>query len=157
MYKYKDTNLQFNRRVRDSLSDVFGIGFEKASYVCDLLGIGISFNINSLNRYFYELIVTIFKYYYFLDDRLKNFLLQRILFFVENRRIAGIRLSRGLPNRGQRTHTNRKTAFKLKPNLMRRIELFSQPKPQISNKTNKNKSVKPKSNKNSKNVKAKKK
>jgi len=137
MYKFKDTNLQFNRRVRDSLSDVYGVGFEKASYVCDLLGIGISFNINSLNRYFYELIVNIFKYYYFLDDRLKNFLMQRILFFVENRRISGIRLSKGLPNRGQRTHTNKKTAFKLKPNLIRRMEVFLQPKPQVSNKKSK--------------------
>jgi small subunit ribosomal protein S13 len=147
MYKFKDTNLQFNRRVRDSLSDVYGVGFEKASYVCDLLGIGASFNINSLNRYFYELIANIFKYNYFLDDRLKNFLMQRILFFVENRRIAGTRLSRGLPNKGQRTHTNRKTALKLKPNLMRRIEAFLQPKPQVSSKSKKSN----KTSKNSKN------
>jgi small subunit ribosomal protein S13 len=126
MYKFKDTNLQFNRRVRDSLSDVYGVGFEKASYVCDLIGLGSSFNINSLNRYFYELMATILKYNYFLDDRLKSFLMQRLVFFVENRRVAGVRLSKGLPNRGQRTHTNRKTALKLKPNLIRRNEFFSQ-------------------------------
>jgi len=131
--------LQFNRRVRDSFSDIYGIGFEKASYVCDLLGLGTSFYINSLNRYFYELIANIFKYYYILDDRLKNFLMQRLVFFVENRRLAGVRLSKGLPNRGQRTQSNRRTALRLKPNLIRRADLFSQPEPQTKGKQNQNK------------------
>lgn len=145
MYKFRDTKLQFNRRVRDSFSDIYGIGFEKASYVCDLLGLGTSFYINSLNRYFYELMANIFKYYYILDDRLKSFLMQRLLFFVENRRLAGIRLSKGLPNRGQRTQSNRRTALRLKPNLIRRADLFSQPEPQAK--------VKVKVKENKKNVK----
>jgi ribosomal protein S13 len=150
MYKFRDTKLEFNRRVRDSFSDIYGIGFEKASYVSDLLGLGTSFYINSLNRYFYELMANIFKYHYILDDRLKNFLMQRLLFFVENRRLAGVRLSKGLPNRGQRTQSNRRTSLRLKPNLMRRADLFSQPEPQAKGKDNK-KNVK----KNPKNTKTK--
>jgi ribosomal protein S13 len=139
LYKFRDTPLQFNRRVRDSVSAVYGLGFERASYVCDLLGLGASLNINSLNRYFYELMANIMKYNYFLDDRLKNFLMQRIVFFIENRRVAGVRLGKGLPNRGQRTHTNRKTALRLKPNLMRRIDLFPQTESHNKSKNAKNK------------------
>ena len=115
MYKFKDTELSFNRRLRDSLSDIYGVGFQKASYICDLLGFGLSYNINLLNRFFYELLVIILKYYYILDDRLKGLLMQRLNFFVENRRIVGLRLSRGLPVRGQRTRTNRQSARRLKP------------------------------------------
>jgi len=125
--------------MRDSVSDVYGVGFERASYVCDLMGLGTSFSINSLNRYFYELIANILKHNYFLDDRLKNFLMQRIVFFIENRCIAGVRLGKGLPNRGQRTHINRKTALRLKPNLIRRIDLFPPTETHNKPKNNKNK------------------
>jgi ribosomal protein S13 len=148
MYKFRDTDLLLNKRARDSLSDIYGVGFEKASYMCDLIGLGSSFNINMLNTYFYELLSNILKHYYFLDDRLKNFLMQRLLFFVENRRVSATRRSKGLPNRGQRTHTNRKTALRLKPNLLKRVELFLQPKPQ--DKSNSNKKNSKKSNMNNK-------
>jgi len=141
MYKFRDTSLQFNRRARNSVSDVYGVGFERASYVCDLLGLGVSLYINSLNRYFYELMANILKYNYFLDDRLKNFLMQRLSFFIENRRRAGVRIERGLPNRGQRTHTNRKTALRLKPNLIRRADLFHQPESKNNPKNVKNKQI----------------
>lgn len=115
MFKFKDTNLLYNCRLRDSLTSIYGVGFQKSSYICDLLGLGLTFNINLMNSYFYEAIVMILKYFYIVDERLKNILYQRLVFFFENRRIAGLRLFKGLPVRGQRTHTNRQTARKLKP------------------------------------------
>jgi len=115
MFKFKDTNLLYNCRLRDALTSIYGVGFQKSSYICDLLGLGLNFNINLMNSYFYEAIVTILKYYYVVDERLRNILYQRLTFFFENRRIAGLRLFKGLPVRGQRTHTNRQTARKLKP------------------------------------------
>jgi len=81
MYKFQDTELKYNRRVRDSLIDIYGVGFQKASYVCDFLGLGNSFNINLLNTYFYELMIIIFKYYYILEERLRNLIFQRLDFF----------------------------------------------------------------------------
>jgi len=115
MYKFKDTELQYDRRLRDALSAIFGVGHEKASYVCDTLGLGSSFNINLLNNYYYEVIVIIFKYNYILDDRLRNILHQRVSFFEECRLIKGLRLRKGLPVRGQRTQTNSQNAYILKP------------------------------------------
>ena len=52
MFKFKDTNLDFNKKLRDSLSNIHGIGLQRASFICDSLGLGISFNINFLNNYF---------------------------------------------------------------------------------------------------------
>lgn len=124
MYKFQDTELKYNRRVRDSLIDIYGVGFQKASYVCDFLGLGNSFNINLLNNYFYELMVIIFKYYYILEERLKNLIFQRLDFFLEIRRIVGLRLLKGLPVRGQRTQSNRQNARKLRPLLVKKDEVI---------------------------------
>jgi len=124
MYKFQDTELKYNRRVRDSLIDIYGVGFQKASYVCDFLGLGNSFNINLLNTYFYELMIIIFKYYYILEERLRNLIFQRLDFFLEIRRIVGLRLWKGLPVRGQRTQSNRQNARKLRPLLVKKDEII---------------------------------
>jgi len=121
MFKFKDTNLLYNRRLRDSLTRIYGVGFAKSSYICDSLGLGLTFNINLLNSYFYEAIVLILKQYYIVDDRLKNIINQRINFFFENRRIVGLRLFKGLPVHGQRTHTNRQNSRNLKPLIFKKM------------------------------------
>jgi len=123
MFKFRDTTLSYNCRLRDSLTSIYGVGFQKSSYICDILGLGLSFNINLINSYIYEAIVVILKFYYIVDERLKNIIYQRLIFFFENRRIVGLRLFRGLPVRGQRTHTNRQTARKLKPISIKRLEV----------------------------------
>lgn len=120
MFKFKDTNLRYNRRLRDSLTSIYGVGFQKASYICDSLGLSLTFNINLLNSYFYEAIVILLKSYYLVDDRLKNIINQRLNFFFENRRIVGLRLFKGLPVHGQRTHTNRQNARNLKPSIFKK-------------------------------------
>lgn len=122
MFKFKDTTLPYNCRLRDSLTTIYGVGFQRSSYICDSLGLGLMFNINFMNNYFYEAIIIILKYFYIVDERLKNIIYQRLVFFFENRRIAGLRLFKGLPVRGQRTHTNRQTARKLKPVSIQKIE-----------------------------------
>ena len=113
MFKFKDTNIPFNRRLRDSLTAIHGVGFQKSSYICDTLGLGLTYNTNIMNSYFYEVIITFLKYYYILDDRLKSIIIQRLNFFFENRRIVGLRMAKGLPVRGQRTSQNAHTAKKL--------------------------------------------
>jgi len=123
MFKFKDTNLAYNCRLRDSLTSIYGVGFQKSSYICDSLGLGLTFNINLMNSYYYDAIVVILKYFYIVDERLKNIIYQRLTFFFENRRIVGLRLFRGLPVRGQRTHTNRQTARKLKPISIKKLEM----------------------------------
>jgi len=81
MFKFKDTNLVYNCRVRDSLTAIYGVGFQKSSYICDSLGLGLTFNINLINNYYYDAIVVMLKYYYIVDERLKNIIYQRLTFF----------------------------------------------------------------------------
>jgi len=123
MFKFKDTDLVYNCRLRDSLTAIYGVGFEKSSYICDSLGLGLTFSTNLMTSYFYEVIVVMLKSFYILDERLKSILYQRLVFFFENRRIAGLRLFKGLPVRGQRTHTNRQTARNLKPISIKKLEV----------------------------------
>jgi len=123
MFKFKDTNLPYNRRLRDSLTAIYGVGFQKSSYICDTLGLGSNYNVNLMNSYFYEAIVVFLKYYYIVDDRLSSIINQRLNFFFENRRIVGLRLSKGLPVRGQRTQTNRQNARNLKPTFFKKLDL----------------------------------
>lgn len=138
MFKFKDTNLSYNCRLRDSLTSIYGVGFQKSSYICDTLGLGLTYNVNLLNGYFYEAIVIFLKYYYIVDDRLKSIINQRLNFFFENRRIVGLRLFKGLPVRGQRTQTNRQNARNLKPNLNKKLD-FNILKKSDNKQKNKNK------------------
>ena len=78
MFKFKDTNLPYNRRLRDSLTEIYGVGFQKSSYICDTLGLGSNYNVNLMNSYFYEAIVVFLKYYYIVDDRLSSIINQRL-------------------------------------------------------------------------------
>jgi len=81
MFKFKDTDLVYNCRLRDSLTAIYGVGFQKSSYICDSLGLGLTFNSNLMNSYFYEIIVVMLKSFYILDERLKSILYQRLVFF----------------------------------------------------------------------------
>lgn len=122
MFKFRDTSLPFDCRLRDSLTNVYGLGYQRASYVCDSLGLGSSFSINSLNAYFYEATITFLKNFYILDNRLKSIFTQRFSFFFESRLVKGTRLDKGLPVRGQRTQTNSQNARILKPIFPKNIE-----------------------------------
>lgn len=144
MFKFKDTNLPYNCRLRDSLTAIYGVGFQKSSYICDTLGLGLTYNVNLMNSYFYEAIVVFLKYYYIVDDRLKNIINQHLNFFFENRRIVGLRLSKGLPVRGQRTHTNRQNARNLRPLFFKKSETNTNVIKKVDNKSKKTSKVKTK-------------
>jgi small subunit ribosomal protein S13 len=139
MFKFKDTSLPYNCRLRDSLTAVYGVGYQKSSYICDSLGLGSTFNINYLNNYFYEAIIASFKNFYILDDRLKSILSQRFGHFFEIRLIKGLRMSKGLPVRGQRTQTNSQNARNLKPIFPKNIQFIINAQNASKNVSNKGK------------------
>jgi len=113
MFRFKDTIIPLNKGLRESLGYIYGIGRQRASYACDLYGFGLKFNVNNLNRYFFENFSIIFKNLFLLEERLGLFISQRLSFFFDIGRIRGKRYFRGLPVRGQRTHTNGKTPARL--------------------------------------------
>lgn len=122
IFRFRDTKLPFKKRLRDSLSKIYGMGLQRSSYICDLLGFGLSYNINYLNRYFFESLSILMKYDYILDYRLRNLIKQRLEYFLEIRLSKGLRIFKGLPIRGQRTHSNSSTPKRLKPIIPKKLE-----------------------------------
>lgn len=124
VFKFKDTKLPYRKRIQDSLTAVFGMGLQRASYACNALGFGMSYNINNINRYNNESVGVIMKYFYILADRLIILLKQRLEYFLEIRLTKGLRIFRGLPVNGQRTHSNRETTKRHKPILAKSLALM---------------------------------
>lgn len=121
-YRFNDTILPLNKRYRESLAKVHGVGLQKSSYISDFLGLGLSFKTKYLNKYYYEMTVAILKNMYIVDYRLRNLIRQRLEYFLELRLRKGTRLFKGLSVHGQRTHTNCKTSKKNKPIIPKKFE-----------------------------------
>ena len=110
MLFFKDINLDFrNSSIAWALSKIRGIGYQRATYVKSLIGLGLTFAVSDLNFYNFELACILSKDNYITDERLDKMESQRMKFFEKNKVLRGIRFFAGLPIHGQRTHSNSKT------------------------------------------------
>ena len=106
-----ETNLPENKPVLFALVRVFGIGEKTASLICKKMGFSINFKVKNLTQeQASEMIQLTASLNLPLNNELRNFqsLVLKSLTSIKARR--GIRRSQGLPVRGQRTHTNSKSA-----------------------------------------------
>lgn len=103
--------------MRIQLKRVFGIGYQRASYLCDLVGIMKGCDISMLTRYRFALIIGLIKRYYGIDLILKRSRFNRLKRFLSVKSYNSMRLKFGLPIRGQKTHNNARTAKTRKVNL----------------------------------------
>jgi len=110
-----ETNLADQKSVFFALANVHGIGKNTAFFICKKLGLSINLKIKDLSK---EQIVGILQLIDSLELRLNNelkksksLILNRL---VSIRSYKGLRRVRGLPVRGQRTHTNAKSAKRQK-------------------------------------------
>jgi small subunit ribosomal protein S13 len=108
MFVFKDTTFKYKSNARFELSKVYGVGYERASKIADLIGLGQSTFLYLINYYVFEVFSVFFRIYYITDDRLKFLIKQQMSKLLEIKSIKGIRFSKGLPIRGQRTHSNSK-------------------------------------------------
>lgn len=109
------TDVPDNKRITIALTKIYGIGKKKSKIICQNLGLTDNIRIFELTD------KQIFKLVYFVEssDIIIKSDLTRLLLDAKKRLVAlrtyrGIRSKQGLPIRGQRTHTNSKTAKKLK-------------------------------------------
>ena len=96
------------------LTMIFGIGFKSSDKICKKLGFSKNLKVNQLSKSHVVRLRRIFN-----DDfnskvsnelrKLRSFGLQKL---ITIKCYKGVRKMRGLPVRGQRTHTNAKTARK---------------------------------------------
>ena len=113
MFVFKDYKLYLNTSLRNSLKVIYGMGFNKASYLCDLFGYGLSYRVNLLNRVSFSLMSVVLRKYYILGGELKRAISTILHKYISINSYRGIRIKFFLPVRGQRTHSNYKTVRKL--------------------------------------------
>ncbi len=108
-----ETKLSENKPVFFALTNVYGIGKNTAFTLCKKLGFSINLKIKDLTQ---EQITEILQLVESLDITLNNELKKLRSLTLKNlvsiKSYKGLRRVRGLPVRGQRTHTNSKSARK---------------------------------------------
>ena len=108
-----ETNLPESKSVYFALTRVYGIGQNTASSICKKLGFSINLKVKDLTQeQTLELLNLIDSLNILLNNELKKFKSLTLKNLISIKSYRGLRRVRGLPVRGQRTHTNAKSARK---------------------------------------------
>jgi len=110
-----ETKLSESKSVYIALTSIYGIGKSTSLKICKKLGFSLNFKIKNLTE---EQTLEILKLIEYLNlttnNELKQLKSQTLKNLIEIKCYRGLRRNKGLPVRGQRTHTNAKSARKNK-------------------------------------------
>lgn len=110
-----ETNLPEQKSVFSALTRVHGIGKRTAFLVCKKLGFSINLKVKNLSQeQIEEILKVIDSLELSLNNELKKLKSISLKKLVNIKAYRGLRRVRGLPVRGQRTHTNARSAKKSK-------------------------------------------
>lgn len=113
MLYFLETKLSEHKPICFALTNIYGIGKSTAFVICKKLGFSINLKVKDLTQ---EQVVEMIQLIDSLNLNLNNELkkLRSLTFknLVSIKSYKGLRRVRGLPVRGQRTHTNAKSARK---------------------------------------------
>lgn len=110
----------FNKTISDSksilyaLTTLFGINEYQSKKICKNIGINPQITLNKLKNNHVNRLVNYINKNLKVEQLLKKAKTERLNVLIDIKSNRGIRQSQGLPVRGQRTHTNARTARKLK-------------------------------------------
>jgi small subunit ribosomal protein S13 len=108
-----ETKLSENKSVVFALTKVYGIGEKTAHLICKKLGFSVNLKTKDLtSEQVEELIQLIDSLNLTLNNELKKLRSLNLKTLVSIKSYRGLRRVRGLPVRGQRTHTNAKSSRK---------------------------------------------
>jgi small subunit ribosomal protein S13 len=108
-----ETKLPENKSVFFALTNIYGIGKSTAFSVCKKLGFSINLKTKDLTQeQITEMLQLIDSLNLKLNNELKKFRSINLKTLVSIKSYRGLRRVRGLPVRGQRTHTNAKSSRK---------------------------------------------
>jgi small subunit ribosomal protein S13 len=119
LYTFRDVRLPDRRTVRAALALVYGVGYVKSNYLCDILGFSDNLKVSSLNKYQFELICFLMKKHYGVETFLKRAKYNRLKEFLDIKSYKSIKYAAGLPIRGQKTHNNAQTPKKIRYNKIK--------------------------------------
>jgi small subunit ribosomal protein S13 len=115
MLYFLETKLPEHKSVYFALTNIYGIGKNTAYTVCRKLGFSINLKIKDLTQeQITEMNRLVDLLNLNLNNELKNIKSLTLTNLVSIKSYKGLRRVRGLPVRGQRTHTNAKSARKHK-------------------------------------------
>ena len=109
MARIAGVNIPTNKRVKISLRYIFGIGPTKADAICNTLGIPDDRRVNQLSDDEVLRIRELVDREYRVEGDLRRETAMNIKRLMDLGCYRGLRHRRGLPVRGQRTHTNART------------------------------------------------
>ena len=108
-----ETKLPENKSVVFALTKVYGIGEKTAYLICKKLGFSINLKTKDLTQeQVEEIIQLVDSLNLTLNNELKKLRSLNLKTLVSIKSYRGLRRVRGLPVRGQRTHTNAKSSRK---------------------------------------------
>ena len=114
IYIFETEILNF-KTIQFSLQKIYGLGKHQSSQICKKLGFTSNLKVNFLNNdQIFKLIKTIEEMELKITSELKKSQVFALKKLVDIKSYRGLRKIRGLPVRGQRTHTNAKTAKQYK-------------------------------------------
>ena len=108
-----ESEISNKKSVIVSIQTIFGIGKKQALLICKSLGFSANLTISALSTdQITQLVLFIDNSNLILTSELKKIRTLLLKDLVEIKSYRGLRKIRGLPVRGQRTHTNAKTSKK---------------------------------------------
>jgi len=105
-------NLKKTQRLRQELTRIEGVGAWRANSICDSLGLNPNLLVKDLSRSNLDQILYRLQNHFFTGPELKKMVYSDVTRLVQLGSYRGVRHRKRLPVRGQRTHTNSKTARK---------------------------------------------
>ncbi len=109
MARIAGVNIPTNKRVEISLTYIFGIGRTKARQICETVGIPSERRTSELADAEVIRIREVIDQYHMVEGDLRREVAMNIKRLMDMGCYRGLRHRRGLPVRGQRTHTNART------------------------------------------------
>jgi small subunit ribosomal protein S13 len=102
-------DLPRTKRIEIALTYIFGIGRPRAREICEKAGVGVETRTDQLGEGEVVRIREIIERDYKVEGDLRREVAQNIKLLMDIGCYRGLRHRRGLPVRGQRTHTNART------------------------------------------------
>lgn len=117
MPRILNVNLPKNKSILIGLTYIKGIGISRSKIICNNLNISIRSKLNQLSQKDIKSITDFIDTNYIIGNKLNRNKVNCIKNLINISSYRGFRHVKGLPLRGQRTHTNSKTSRKLKVKL----------------------------------------
>ena len=109
MARIAGVNIPARKRVPVALTSIYGIGYQSAQSICDSVGIQQSARVNELTDLNVKELREHIDQNYMVEGDLRRDVQMNIKRMMDLGCYRGLRHRRGLPVRGQRTHTNART------------------------------------------------